>query len=84
MVIAVADDTVGGGVNQSWVGCSIRGSVGGGSKSAPVLQNQVCPRVFFMTDARKGLTFFDGCVQRFFEEQMCARVGVSLRCAQPK
>ena len=64
MVIAVADDTVGGGVNQSWVGCSIRGSVGGGSKSAPVLQNQMCARMFLIMDARTGLLCY-GCALGF-------------------
>jgi len=40
-------------------------------------------RVCWVTDARKNLTFSDGCAQWFFEERMRARVGVSPGCAQP-
>jgi len=31
--------------------------------------------------ACKGFIFFDGCAQQFFEERMCARVGISPGCA---
>jgi len=40
-------------------------------------------RLCWVTDAPKGLTFFDGCAQRSFEARMRARVGVSPGCAQP-
>jgi len=33
----------------------------------------MCSIFFLVTDAHKGLAFFDGCAQRFFEERVRAR-----------